>query len=170
MDALKKPFVRLGFKNVDTFIASGNVLFSSPVRDSARLERQIEDRLKSDFGYDVATFVRTTDDVISIAKYEPFPGVSMEGAMLYVGLLPEPLKLTGRRALEGLATTIDSFHVNNTEWYWRCLKKQSESTISNATIEKTLSVRSTLRGMNTLVRLACRLQATSPPPGRRSKK
>ena len=37
MDALKKSFVRLGFDDVDTFIASGNVLFSSRSKDPAKL-------------------------------------------------------------------------------------------------------------------------------------
>ena len=159
MDVLRKSFVRLGFQDVETFIASGNVLFTSPSRDTARLERQIEGRLEQDLGYEVSTFVRTSDDVISIAAYQPFPEGSTNGAMLYVGFLADSLPALRRKTLEGLCTPIDTLHVNKREWYWLCQKKQSESRISNATIEKTLSQRSTLRGMNTLVRLAKRLQS-----------
>jgi uncharacterized protein (DUF1697 family) len=157
METLKKSFVRLGFKDVETFIASGNVLFTSPVRNTAKLSKQIEARLRSDLGYDVATFLRTTDEVVAVAKHKPFPAEALDGAMLYVGFLTDPLSSSACAALDKLATEIDSFHVNRREWYWLCNKKMSESKISNATIEKTLKVRSTLRGINTIVRLAGRL-------------
>ena len=168
MDTLKKSFVRLGLKDVETFIASGNVMFSSPARSTARLEQQIEERLEKDLGYGVATFVRTTDDVMSIAKYQPFPGAADDGAMLYVGFVADALAAPARKTLEGLCTPIDAFHVNQREWYWRCLKNQGESTISNAAIERALKVRSTLRGMNTLVRLAAKLQTPRIAAGKRA--
>ena len=53
MDALKKSFVRLGFEDVDTFIASGNVLFSSRSKDTAKLERQIGASSRRTSGYEV---------------------------------------------------------------------------------------------------------------------
>ena len=162
MDALKKSFVRLGFKDVDTFIASGNVLFSSPEEDTARLERQIERRLHKDLGYEVATFVRTTDDVLALAGYQAFPADMTEAAAgLNVGFLAAPMTDEGMAALEKLATANDIFHTNGREWYWLSHTKQSQSVISNATIERMLKVRSTLRGMNTIVRLAGRLK-TAP--------
>jgi uncharacterized protein (DUF1697 family) len=162
METLKKSFARLGFKDVDTFIASGNVLFSSPVKDTARLERQIEARLHKDLGYEVATFVRTTDAVEVLAGYQAFPTNMAEAAAgLNVGFLGAPMTEDARAALEKLATANDIFHVNGREWYWLSHTKQSQSVISNAMIERTLKVRSTLRGMNTIVRLAGRLR-TAP--------
>ncbi len=75
----------------------------------------------------------------------------------------------GRAALEKLATANDIFHVNGREWYWLSHTRQSQSVISNATIERMLKVRSTLRGMNTIVRLAGRLKLRrTPAPVRKS--
>jgi len=53
-----------------------------------------------------------------------------------------------------MQTEIDDFHIHEREIYWLCKKKQSESKISNAVIEKALGVKSTLRGVNTVKKLA----------------
>jgi uncharacterized protein (DUF1697 family) len=52
-----------------------------------------------------------------------------------------------------LQTDNDGFHVNGREVYWLCRKKQSESTFSNAVLEKTIGRSSTLRGMKTIQKL-----------------
>jgi len=53
-----------------------------------------------------------------------------------------------------LATDIDSFSTHEREVYWLCKKKQSESKFSNAVLEKTLGIQSTLRGINTVRKMA----------------
>ena len=159
MDVLKKSFIRLGHQDVDTFIASGNVLFSSRSRDTAKLERQIEVQLKKDLGYEVATFVRTAEEVVAIAAYQAFPPKAIEAAVSHnVGFLSAAMTAEARAALAKLASAIDVFHANEREWYWLSQGRQSESVISNAAIERALKVRSTLRGMNTIIRRAGRLQ------------
>ena len=173
MDVLKKSFVHLGFKDVDTFIASGNVLFSSRSRDTAKLERQIEAQLRKDLGYEVATFVRTAQEVVAVAAYQAFPPKAVEAAVSHnVGFLSAALTAEGQTALQKLASAIDVFHTNEREWYWLSHGRQSESAISNAAIERALKVRSTLRGMNTIIRLAGRLQqkVDSPTPAGRAAK
>jgi len=161
MDKLRKSFVKLGFKDVETFIASGNVIFSSGSRDRVKLARQIEKQLLSDLGFDVDTFVRTADEVVAIAKYRAFPANAVGAAAGFnVGFLAEPLSADSCKALTALATEIDVFHANEREWYWLCREKQSNSKVSNGAIEKALKVRSTLRGMNTIVRLAAKLTAS----------
>jgi hypothetical protein len=62
-----------------------------------------------------------------------------------------------QQALRALETPFDSFHVNGREIYWLRRKKQSESTLSNAVIERALKARCSFRGMNTIVRLTSRL-------------
>jgi uncharacterized protein (DUF1697 family) len=55
-----------------------------------------------------------------------------------------------------LKTDIDDFHVHGREIYWLCRKKQSESTFSNAVLEKTIGRRSTLRGVDTVKKMAAK--------------
>ena len=72
MDHLRRLFEALGFTNVETFIASGNVIFDSTSKSTKGLERKIEDYLHQTLGYEVATFIRTTSEVAAIAQYKPF--------------------------------------------------------------------------------------------------
>ena len=46
MEALRREFESLGATNVETFIASGNVIFDTARRNAAALERAIEEHLQ----------------------------------------------------------------------------------------------------------------------------
>ncbi len=155
MDHLRQLFVSLGFSDVETFIASGNVIFDAKPEAPRILETKIEDRLREALGYDVATFIRTGTELASIAGYKPFQQPAMDAAAaLNIAFLTDALDDPSRRKLMALRTDIDDFHVHQREIYWLCLKKQSESTFSNAVLEKTLSRSSTLRGVNTVRKIA----------------
>jgi uncharacterized protein (DUF1697 family) len=158
MHVLREQFEALGFSGVDTFIASGNVLFSSRATSVPPLERKIEHQLKSSLGYEVATFVRTCDEVTAMAAYAPFPPEMVRTAVsVWVGFLAAPMPAAAQKALQALETPFDTLHLNGREIYWLRRKKQSESTLSNAVIERALKTRCSFRGMNTIVRLTSRL-------------
>jgi uncharacterized protein (DUF1697 family) len=55
-----------------------------------------------------------------------------------------------------LRTDVDDFRHQGREIYWLCRGKQSESKISNAVLEKTLGQKTTLRGANTVKRMAAK--------------
>jgi uncharacterized protein (DUF1697 family) len=55
-----------------------------------------------------------------------------------------------------LRTEIDDFRIHGREIYWLCRSKQSDSRISNALLEKTLGMKSTLRGVNTVKKLSAK--------------
>jgi uncharacterized protein (DUF1697 family) len=57
MADLKDCVGALGFENVSTYIASGNVLFESPERDAAKLERKIERAVEQRFRLPVTVVV-----------------------------------------------------------------------------------------------------------------
>jgi len=67
MDRLRTVFAAIGCSDVETFIASGNVIFSSPSGDAAALERRAEAALEEALGYEVTTFIRTPEQLQSIA-------------------------------------------------------------------------------------------------------
>src|SRR4051794_37291900 len=77
MDALRTHFEALRLVNVETFIASGNVIFDAPTldaasSDAASLEQEIERRLEKKLGYEVATFLRTPRELAAVAAQQPF--------------------------------------------------------------------------------------------------
>jgi uncharacterized protein (DUF1697 family) len=155
MDHLRGIFESLGFSNVETFIASGNVIFETKSNDAAALEKLIEQELKKVLGFEVATFIRSDSKLAEIASYKPFPKSQMDTATaLNVAFLSESLDDRSKKLLMTLKSEIDDFHVHGREVYWLCLKKQSESKFSNAVLEKTLGRKSTLRGLNTVKKMA----------------
>ncbi len=155
MDRLRNLFELQGFSAVETYIASGNVVFETPDNDVDALQRQIEASLQGALGYAVAAFIRTPMELSAIAGYAPFPQVDLDRAqVLNVAFLSSPLDIGTQQRLMMLTTDIDNFHVHGREVYWLCRKKQSQSTFSNAVLEKTIGRSSTLRGINTLRKMA----------------
>jgi uncharacterized protein (DUF1697 family) len=157
MERLRKPFQDLGFSGVETFIASGNVIFETRAAAGPALERRIAARLAKCLGYEVATFVRTGAEVTAIARHEPFTAAARSAAgALVVGFLADPLTPAARKALMALRTDVDDFEIRGREVFWLCRKKQSESTFSNAVFERVLKVRATFRAATTVTRLAAK--------------
>jgi uncharacterized protein (DUF1697 family) len=157
MAALRDHFATLGFGDVETFIASGNVVFQSRSARLDHLERRIEAHLLAALGYEVKTFLRTEAEVAAIAGYRPFPTARQRSATSFnVGFLAAPLGPGARRTLLDLRTAIDDFRVHGREVYWLCQKGQGQSTFSNVQFERLVKARTTFRGVNTIVRLAAK--------------
>jgi uncharacterized protein (DUF1697 family) len=157
MEVLRDLFRGLGYAGVETFIASGNVIFESDSQDRSEMETRIERALQTALGYEVSVFVRNLAEVGVIATHRPFPESSITAAgALNVGLLKAPLTAAARQNLSLLETEIDDFSTHGSEIYWICGKKQSESKISNAVLERTLKVKTTLRGFRTIQKLAAK--------------
>ena len=151
MDALRGFSELLGFLNVETFIASGNVLFETGSKDLGVLEKKIESKLREALGYHVAIFVRTDAELKAIAEYKPFPQSQLDAATAFnVAFLKELLDDQRTKKVMSLRTGIDDFHVHGRELYWLCKKKQSDSTFSNAVLKKPSAGRPLFRGVNTI--------------------
>lgn len=72
---LKEFFESLGFQNVKTVIASGNVVFESESSDSQALEKKIEAELPKRLGFSKTTIIRSQEDLKKYAATDPFKGV-----------------------------------------------------------------------------------------------
>jgi uncharacterized protein (DUF1697 family) len=162
MEDLRRHFAELGLANVETFIASGNVIFDTPEPDAAALERRIERHLRAALGYEVATFLRTPAELAAAAQYRPFPDGDDTGeGGLFVAFLPRPPAAEARQQVAALGTPTDSFHIHERELYWLCRTRLSESRVSGALLEKRLGLPATLRNITTVRKLA----AKYPPAG-----
>ena len=153
MDDLRRVFVDSGLSNVETFIASGNVIFESRSRNMAALTRTLEKSLHDALEYEVSTFIRPMSEVARIAEYQPFRNA--EGT-LFVGFLSGAPSLERVQRLE---TPLDRFHVNGSELYWQ--RASQESQMTGGVIEKILGMRTTVRNANTVRRIAAKYRAAS---------
>ncbi|NNJ11634.1 DUF1697 domain-containing protein [Chloroflexales bacterium ZM16-3] len=161
MAALRAHFVDMGFVGVETFIASGNVIFEAPDAHPPALEAQIAQHLRQSLGYAVATFLRSPAELAAIAHYQPFPQTEPDSAghALSVAFLPTLPDDEAQQRLMGLQTAIDDFHIHEREVYWRCRTKVSDSTFSGARLEKALGLSATIRNITTVRRLAAKYGA-----------
>jgi uncharacterized protein (DUF1697 family) len=157
MDRLREIFESLGLANVETFIASGNVVFETRSKNAAALEKSIAKVLQAGLGYEVATFIRTDEELAAVAAYRPFlPAAVARARANCVGFLATPLDAAATKTVMAFKTPIDDFVVRGREVYWLSRVGQGESKFSNAVLEKALGRQSTFRGINTVLRMADR--------------
>ncbi|MBC7366827.1 MAG: DUF1697 domain-containing protein [Undibacterium sp.] len=165
MDALREHFEALKFAHVETFIASGNVIFSSRLGDAAKLEAGIQNHLAKTLGYSVDTFVRTRTEVAAVAAFPPFgPADGLDPAnTIHVGFLARPLSPEQRRGLTACHSEVDAFAVDGREFYWLCRRiKSHESKIWTSPELKALKLpSSSMRNLTTMRKLAA-LYPVSP--------
>jgi uncharacterized protein (DUF1697 family) len=131
MELLVELFEQLKFTGVETFIASGNVIFSSKVNDGTKLEKQIQAHLAKSLGYEVDTFVRTRTEVAAVATARPFAAADMDHPdhTIHAGFLWTPLTAAQNKALEACQSDVDAFRVIGREYFWLCRIRSSESKI-----------------------------------------
>lgn len=157
MEVLRTVFEGMGFADVATFIASGNVVFSTDDEDTRALEGRIEQELRAALGYDSSTFLRSPAELLEIARHQAFSEVSKEGSLNVVFLRRRP-SAELRRKLLALASETDSFQVHGREVYWLARKGTGQSPATGPLL-KLVGPDGTTRGLNTVRRLADRYRA-----------
>jgi uncharacterized protein (DUF1697 family) len=162
MAHLRKLFEALGFSNVETFIASGNVIFDSPAEDTRKLEQRIEVHLRESLGYEVATFARSASELADISRHQSADPSDLngEGASLYIAFLQTPPSPGTEQKLMAFCSEVDDFRIHGREVYWLCRKQMSESSFSGALLEKTMGMPATMRNATTVKRLAAKYPAS----------
>ncbi len=153
---LRELFESLGFSSVETFIASGNVIFDSLEENMDVLEKRIASHLKASLGYEVATFIRSASEIVEIANYQPFPAeeLAAKDTSLYVAFLPTLPGEERQQKLMGYRSPTDDFHIHGREVYWLCRTRISDSKFSGALLEKAFSLPATMRNSTTVKKLA----------------
>jgi uncharacterized protein (DUF1697 family) len=71
MKALKGSFEELGFKEVATYINSGNILFKSKLSDARKLEATIEKMLVAEYKLGCKVVIRNAEEMASLVKKLP---------------------------------------------------------------------------------------------------
>lgn len=87
MADLKQSFVDLGYENVKTLLASGNVLFDTEDSKKVATEK-IEKKLLGDFGFEVKIILKPQEEIKKIIELKPFKGIPVtKNTRLYVTFL-----------------------------------------------------------------------------------
>lgn len=156
MEQLRKLFAEMGFTGVETFIASGNVIFESRSADAAALEKRIERHLEKTLGYEVGTFVRSCAEVAAVATHQPF--AVPERCLVHVVFLKSPAGRAVMEKLAGLRTKDDDFHAHQREVYWVTRGSFSQSPAA-VPFGKLVGAAGTMRNVTTIRKLAAKYKA-----------
>ena len=154
MDALRALFTHLGFANVRTFIASGNVIFDSPAK-AASLESRIQKHLLTALGYEVDTFIRSLDEVRQVvaAVDSQFAAHLASGSKVYVGFLRTLPPVANQQKVIALSNGVDVMSFGERELYWLCHKSMAETTVTGPRLAKALGGSTTTRNITSLRKL-----------------
>ena len=160
MERLGAVFHDLDLERVETFIASGNVVFESRATDEAKLVARIEAAVGAALGFHSDTFLRTGEALADVAATKPF-GAEPEGTV-YVGFLRDEPALAAARALDLLSNDVDVFALVGREVWWLARQGMGQSTVSPAKLEKALGMPTTTRNLNTIHRLHAKYPPRRP--------
>ena len=155
MERLRASCAALGFRNVETYLQSGNVVFQAGRRPLSMLAAQIGDAIRRDFGFAVSVVVKTSGEMADVIARNPFlreRGIDV--SKLHVTFLSAPVPRRALKNLEGLSRQSDRFYVGRREVYLYCPEGYGRTKFSNAALEKALSVRGTTRNWRTVTALS----------------
>ena len=105
MSSLKGSFERLGFRDVSTYINSGNILFKAKEGDARKLERKIERMLSREFKLECKVVVRSSSEMANLVENLPAGWIGDNRWKYNVIFLRHPID--SENVLEGLKPRSD---------------------------------------------------------------
>ena len=154
MDALKELHTSLDLQNVQTYIQSGNVVFTSDNPNVTQIQKDIEDGFAQKFGFPVKVMVRTAGELNMIIENNPFQNQPMRESKWVVAifLASDPIST----ALEDIHKTYagpEEIHIIGQEAFIYYPEGQGRSKLTTTFLEKKLKTAGTARNWNTVLRL-----------------
>ncbi len=152
----------IGFDEVDSFRASGNLVVTTPRAEQvAAVARRIEEGLAAALGYSVPTFIRTERQLHAMAAQEPFSGGELgasKGKLQVVLLQRKPAAAAAKQALAH-QTDADRLHLRDQELYWLPSGGMSDSDLDLKAIEQALGP-TTIRTKGTIDQITAKFFGT----------
>ena len=149
MKKLAEAITSAGYKNVTTYIQSGNVIFETKKTSNSTLGRKFSNIILDKFGYDVDVMIRTKDEFSLIIKEAPFKKADINSdKKLYVTFLLEKLNTENTRLLKSLNNPQETFYAKGSEIYTIRDPKISFDKTVLGVLDKKLKVPTTTRNWN----------------------
>lgn len=151
---LQARFEEMGFTEVETYIQSGNVAFSSKPVSKAELSRTIEKALSDAFGYQSRVVLLSARDLELVVAQAPASFGKQPDRYRYdVLFVREPL--TTEEALQQVTTKpgVDAVHAGEHALYFRRLISKAAQSHLSKLVQRPMYKSLTIRNWNTTTRL-----------------
>jgi len=154
MADLARTFENLGFADVKTILASGNVRFTTDQPNNAALKRSIEAALTERFGYDAWVIVLDVDTVLTTIEAFPFQEDD-DSKQAWVMFLADPGVRDDLLSVAGtLDGAVERVEVGEGVIYWEVSKGQTvHSLFGKHTSKARFKPLVTTRNLRTLQKL-----------------
>jgi uncharacterized protein (DUF1697 family) len=149
MADLKAILTGIEFKNVTTYIQSGNVIFDSNEIDKSLLERKIREAIKRKSRIEVAIFVKTKEQIQSLVSNNPFEK-NMDEKRIYVTMLSKAPVGEKVGKIEAVNGANEKFILKKDVIYSYYGNGYGKSKYTNNYFEKVLDVSATTRNWTTI--------------------
>jgi uncharacterized protein (DUF1697 family) len=154
MDALKALYESLGLCNVQTYVQSGNVIFSTKERDIERLAIEIENSIERSLGFRPPVIVRTVAELREVIRKNPFAArQGIEPAKLHFMFLARDPGQEARDKMLTIKVEPEELHMEAREYYIYFPAGMGQSKLPTAAIAKTLKVPETGRNWNSVTKM-----------------
>ncbi|MFI5222007.1 MAG: DUF1697 domain-containing protein [Bacteroidia bacterium] len=158
MPDLKLLYEEAGFKDVVTYIQSGNVIFKTKEKSVAGIGKKIEQTISKKYNFEVPVIIRNAEEMGKVIAENPFngqKGIDMERLYVtFLSVVPVSEKIN---KIAGLDFSPDKFIITKNEIYLHCPVSYGNSKLSNNFFEQKLGVIATTRNwrtVNTLFEMA----------------
>lgn len=154
MANLKIIFESMGFKDVKTYLQSGNVIFKHDRINVGEIESNIEGKINQTFGFNIDVIIRTEDEFESMISSNPFiKDPDIEFDKLHVTFLKE---LPDKENILNLNLNIgenEKLEIKGKEIYLYLPNGYARTKLTNNTFEKKLKTIATTRNWKTVNKL-----------------
>ncbi|MDR8391401.1 DUF1697 domain-containing protein [Aliifodinibius sp. S!AR15-10] len=152
MKELRTLLKNLGFRQVNTYIQTGNVVFQSDNSDIGQLADSISGEVNKQFGFEPRVFVMTQDELQAAARANPFHGAESEPSRLYLTFLAEAPQNPDLEALEDIKRDSERFELKGKVLYLHAPEGVGRSKLA-AKVERHLDVPMTSRNWRTVQKI-----------------
>lgn len=154
MDSLKKMYAKLNFENIQTYVQSGNVVFSANNRETKELEKIISSKIETEFGFDVPVIVINVKTLETIIENNPFTNDSQKDkAFLHITFLAEVPNGIDKESIFEKKETDEAIAFAPNAIYLYCPNGYGKTKLNNNFLEKKLKVKATTRNWKTTTEL-----------------
>ena len=167
MDALRALYESLGFQGVQTYINSGNVLFTTAARDPERLRQRIEDAFESACGFHSHVILRAPADLRSVVARNPFAArPAIDAGRVAVHFLTGELSAALTQQILAIHPGPEELHAAGRELYIYYTNGMARPQLSLPRLEKTMRMSGTSRNWNTVRKLLALAEKLESAPNR----
>lgn len=150
MSELKTLFEKTGFQNVETYIQSGNVIFSTKETSTEKLSVKISSAIKKQFGFDVQVIVVTPEEIEDAVKKNPFIKKKKDTDKLYTIFLSSIPTKANVEKLDKANFLPEEFKIEGKRIYLFVPNGYGKAKLNNNLFENKLKVFGTARNFKTL--------------------